>query len=173
MIDELRSTCKSVGVVSGKEPLLGKLANRMSKWTSNSRRVLHLEWLNSKQLIVDATTVYFNSQTHQKLIIENAEAVLERAEQHKYKKYTSIFTELNSKRQFKLDFIPIAISLCGRLSTVGEKFFIDFQSLVRSRGRKYFSVYLHKIKFVFSLYNRFCSFLRRISMKLSTNADNI
>ncbi|KAL0225100.1 hypothetical protein RCL1_003012 [Eukaryota sp. TZLM3-RCL] len=173
MIDELHNTCKSVGIVSSKEPLLGNLANRTSKWTSKSRGDLHLEWLNSKQLIVDATTVYFNSQTHQKHIKENAEAVLKTAEQQKNKKYTSIFTALNSKRQIKLEFVPIAISLCGRLSTVGEKFFIDFQSLVRSRGRKYFSVHLHKIKFVFSLYNRFCSFLRRISMKLSTIADNI
>ncbi|KAL0217652.1 hypothetical protein RCL1_008232 [Eukaryota sp. TZLM3-RCL] len=83
MIDELHSTCKSVGVVSSKEPLLGKLANRTSKWTSKSRGDLHLEWLNSKQLIVDATTVYFNSQTHQKRIKENAAAVLKTAEQQK------------------------------------------------------------------------------------------
>ncbi|KAL0209596.1 hypothetical protein RCL1_008434 [Eukaryota sp. TZLM3-RCL] len=126
MIDELHSTCKSVGVVSSKEPLFGKFANRVSKWTSKARGDFHFEWLNSKQLIVDATTVYFNSQTHQKLIKENAEAVLKTAEQQKYRKYTSIFTELNSKRQIKL----IAISLRGRLSTVGENFIIDFQSLV-------------------------------------------
>ncbi|KAL0217330.1 hypothetical protein RCL1_007911 [Eukaryota sp. TZLM3-RCL] len=149
MIDELHSTCKSVGEVSSKEPLLGKLTDRTSKWTFKSRGDLHLEWLNSKQLIVDETTVYFNSQTHEKRIKENAEAVLKTAEQQKDKKYTSIFTEINSKRQIKLEFVPIAISLCGRLSTVGEKFFNDFQSLLQSRGRKYFGFHLHKIKFVF------------------------
>ncbi|KAL0220395.1 hypothetical protein RCL1_000249 [Eukaryota sp. TZLM3-RCL] len=175
MIDELHSTCISVGVVSNKEHLLDKLASRISKWTPKSRGDLLIEWLNSKQLVIDATMVDFSSQTRQKLIKENAEAVLKTAEQQKNKKYTSIFTELNSKRQVKLEFVPIAISLCGRLSTVGEKFINDSQSLVRSRGRKYFSVHLHKIKSVFSLYNRFCSFLRRISMKLklSTIADDI
>ncbi|KAL0221838.1 hypothetical protein RCL1_001692 [Eukaryota sp. TZLM3-RCL] len=104
---------------------------------------------------------------------EAAEAVLKTAEQQKYKKYTSIFTELNFKRQIKLELVPIEISLNGRLSIVGQQFSIHFQSLVRSMGRKYFSVHLHKIKFVFSLYNRFCSFLRRISMKLSTIAENV
>ncbi|KAL0224778.1 hypothetical protein RCL1_002690 [Eukaryota sp. TZLM3-RCL] len=62
MINELHHTCKSVGVVSSTEPLLSKLFNSTSTWTSKSRGDLHLEWLDSKQLIVDATTVYFRSQ---------------------------------------------------------------------------------------------------------------
>ncbi|KAL0217267.1 hypothetical protein RCL1_007848 [Eukaryota sp. TZLM3-RCL] len=66
MINELHQTCKSVGVVSSTEPLLSNLYNKKSSWTSKSRGDLHLEWLNSKQLIVDATTVYFRSKSNLK-----------------------------------------------------------------------------------------------------------
>ncbi|KAL0217751.1 hypothetical protein RCL1_008600 [Eukaryota sp. TZLM3-RCL] len=58
MINELHKTCKSVGVVSQREPLLSLLSSNMSKWSSKSRGDLHLNWLKSKQLIIDATTVF-------------------------------------------------------------------------------------------------------------------
>ncbi|KAL0220831.1 hypothetical protein RCL1_000685 [Eukaryota sp. TZLM3-RCL] len=171
MINELHHTCKSVGVVSSTEPLLSKLSNSTSTWTSKSRGDLHLEWLDSKQLIVDATTVYFRSQSNLKKVGNNANEVLVLSERLKIKKYRSIMKDLNSNRHIKVDFLPLAVSLCGRMSSVGEQFFMDFQSMVRARGRKYFSVHLHKIKFIFALFNRFCSFLRKISMKLYVTAD--
>ncbi|KAL0213539.1 hypothetical protein RCL1_007165 [Eukaryota sp. TZLM3-RCL] len=171
MINELHQTCKSVGVVSSTEPLLSNLYNKKSSWTSKSRGDLHLEWLNSKQLIVDATTVYFRSKSNLKKICTDANEILYLSEQCKIKKYKTIMNDLNCNRQIKVDFIALAVSLCGRLSNVGEQFFVDFQSMIRSRGRKYFCVHLHKIKFIFALFNRFCSFLRKISMKLSVTTD--
>ncbi|KAL0217969.1 hypothetical protein RCL1_008817 [Eukaryota sp. TZLM3-RCL] len=172
MTNELHHTCKSVGVVSSTEPLFSNLFNSTSTWTSKSRGDLHLEWLDSKQLIVDATTVYFRRQSNLKKVGNIANEVLVLSEQLKIKKYRSIMKDLNSNRQIKVDFLPLVVSLCGRMSSVGEQFFMDFQSMVRARGRKYFSVHLHKIKFIFALFNRFCSFLRKISMKLSVTADN-
>ncbi|KAL0213204.1 hypothetical protein RCL1_006830 [Eukaryota sp. TZLM3-RCL] len=75
MINELHQTCKSVGVVSSTEPLLSNLYNKKLSWTSKSRGDLHLEWLISKQLIVDATTVYFRSKSNLKKICTDANEI--------------------------------------------------------------------------------------------------
>ncbi|KAL0221753.1 hypothetical protein RCL1_001607 [Eukaryota sp. TZLM3-RCL] len=171
MIIELHNTCRAVGVVSSLEPLLNQLVNRNSTWKSKSRGDLHLEWLNSKQLIVDATTFFFKSQSDLKRLKSIAHDILENTESLKQRKYQSTIDHLNTNRQVKLEFIPIAVSLCGRLSTVSEQFFADFQSIVRSRGKKYCSIPLHKIKFVLALFKRFSLFLRKISLKLSFVGD--
>ncbi|KAL0210604.1 hypothetical protein RCL1_005040 [Eukaryota sp. TZLM3-RCL] len=167
MINELHQTCKSVGVVSSTEPLLSNFYNKKSSWTSKSRGDLHLEWLTSKQLIVDATTVYFRTKSILKTVCTDANEIIYLSEQCRSKKYKTIMNDLNCNGQIKVDFIPLAVSLCGEWSNDGEKFFVDLQSMIRSRGRKYFSDHLHKIKYIFVLFNLFCSFLRKISMELS------
>ncbi|KAL0222131.1 hypothetical protein RCL1_001985 [Eukaryota sp. TZLM3-RCL] len=171
MINELHKTCKSVGVVSQREPFLSLLSSNMSKWSSKSRGDLHLNWLKSKQLIIDATTVFFKSQSNLKVLKESADDNLKHSENLKIRKYNSIINDLNAKSHVKIDFIPLAMSLCGRLSSTGERFFLDFQEMVRSGQRSYFSIHLHKIKYVFALYNRFSTFLKTIALKLAAGTE--
>ncbi|KAL0221282.1 hypothetical protein RCL1_001136 [Eukaryota sp. TZLM3-RCL] len=95
-----------------------------------------------------------------KCLKSSANDILEKAESLKQCKYESTINHLNPNRQVKLEFVPIAVSLCGRLSTVGEQFFVAFQSMVRRRERKYFSIRLRLNLYLLCL-NGFHSFYKK------------
>ncbi|KAL0220345.1 hypothetical protein RCL1_000199 [Eukaryota sp. TZLM3-RCL] len=167
MIKDLHSSCKSLGILSNSEPLLNLLVNSKNKWNSKSCGDLHMESCDSKDLIVDATTVYFKSQDNTKNLCENAESLLKRSEDAKGKKYASTVSTLNEGRQRKLVFLPLTISSNGRLGSSAEIFFKQFEDLVRARGRKFYSVHFLKVRFVFAMFKKMSLFIRRIGLKLA------
>ncbi|KAL0221167.1 hypothetical protein RCL1_001021 [Eukaryota sp. TZLM3-RCL] len=126
-----------------------------------------MEWCDLKELIVDATTVYFISQGNTKNLCENAETLLKRSVDAKVKKYASTVSTLNEGRQRKRVFLPLATSLNGRLGSSAEIFFKQFEDLVRARGRKFYSVHLLKVRFVFAMFKKMSLFIRRIGLKLA------
>ncbi|KAL0221772.1 hypothetical protein RCL1_001626 [Eukaryota sp. TZLM3-RCL] len=165
--------CRSVKVVSTMEPVLNVLVNSKTIWSSKSRGDLHLQWLDSNELNVDATTVYFKSSGNVRKLSCNADSmcILKRSEDRKKNKCSSIIACLNQTRQRKLVFLPIAVSLNGRLGSRAEAFFKDFVTMIRIGGKSYFSVHLLKVRFGFALFKKMITFIRNIGLKLvSTEA---
>ncbi|KAL0213128.1 hypothetical protein RCL1_006754 [Eukaryota sp. TZLM3-RCL] len=138
VIKTMEACCKSLKVVSTMEPLLNLPVNSKNTWFSKSRGDLHLQWLDSRELIVDTTTVYFKSSGNVKMLSCNADSILKRSEELKKDKYSSIIAWLNQTRQHKLVFLPLAISLNGRLGSSAEAFFKDFETMIRKGGKSYF-----------------------------------
>ncbi|KAL0209713.1 hypothetical protein RCL1_008551 [Eukaryota sp. TZLM3-RCL] len=171
MIKTMDACCKSLKVVSTIKPLLNLLVNIKNTWSSKSRGDLHLQLLDSKELIVDAATVYFKSSGNVNKLSCNADSILKRSEDLKKNKYSSIIACLNQTRQRKLVFLPIAVSLNGRLGSSAEAFFKDFETMIRKGGQSYSSVHLLKVRFVFVLFKKMSTFIRNIGLKLvSTEA---
>ncbi|KAL0217445.1 hypothetical protein RCL1_008026 [Eukaryota sp. TZLM3-RCL] len=172
VINVLDNSCKSPGVVSNTEPVLNQLVHNNSQWKSKSRGDLHIEWLDSRELIIDATTVCFKSESNLKKSYTNAIDVLKFAEQLKVKKYSDSIKLLNQSRQTKLQFIPLAISLNGRFGSIAEDFFSKFELFVRSQGKRFYSSHLLKVRCVFALHKKMGTFIRKIALKLTQGSND-
>ncbi|KAL0209347.1 hypothetical protein RCL1_007287 [Eukaryota sp. TZLM3-RCL] len=172
VINVLDNACKSLGVVSNTEPVLNQLVHNNSQWKSKSRGDLHIEWSDSRELIIDATTVCFKSESNLKKSYTNAIDVLKVAEQLKVKKYSDSIKLLNQSRQKKLEFIPLAISLNGRFGSIAEDFFSKFELFVRSQGKRFYSSHLLKVRCVFALYKKMGTFIRKIALKLTQGSND-
>ncbi|KAL0228013.1 hypothetical protein RCL1_004156 [Eukaryota sp. TZLM3-RCL] len=69
VINVLDNSCKSLGVFSNTEPVLNQLFHNNSQWKSKSRGDLHIEWSDSREVIIDVTTVCFKSESNLKKVL--------------------------------------------------------------------------------------------------------
>ncbi|KAL0212846.1 hypothetical protein RCL1_006472 [Eukaryota sp. TZLM3-RCL] len=107
VISIIHILCKSVGIVSSDEPLLNNLVADATNWKPTSRGDLYIEWKESNQLIIDATTVFCCSSTKLKKSVDCVTRLIASSENDKIKKY-KIIRSLN-QRSVKLEFLPLAV----------------------------------------------------------------
>ncbi|KAL0211725.1 hypothetical protein RCL1_005351 [Eukaryota sp. TZLM3-RCL] len=149
LISEVHSLWKSVGIVASIEPLLKNLVADATNWKTKSRGDLHIEWKESRQLIIDATIVFCCSSTKLEKSVDCATQLIASSENDKINKYKKIISSLNQNRSVKLEFLPSAVSLLGRLGSRAEQFFSELEQFIKKRGRTFYSIHVRQMRFVF------------------------